>query len=65
MVAEIFHSGAAVLAGLIRAMKPRNSHPRASAKTRGPFAAFLDCPDDLVPRDHWRFSRRQFAFDNV
>ena len=65
MVAEIFQSGAAVFAGLIRAMEPRNSHTRANAKTPGALAAFLDGANDLVPRDHGGFSRRQFAFDYV
>src|SRR6266481_6924731 len=65
MVAKIFHSGAAVFARLIRAVKPGNSHPRASAKTPGLFATFLDDANHLVPRDHRRFSRWQFAFDYV
>jgi hypothetical protein len=65
MVAKIFHSRAAVFTGLIRAMKPRNAHPRADAKTQRTFAAFLDDANHLVPGNHRRFSQRQFAFDNV
>src|ERR1700756_4773995 len=64
-VAKILHSVAAVFAGLIRAMQPRNSHPRASAKTPGVLAAFLNAPNHLVPGNHRRFSRLQFAFDYV
>src|SRR4029077_4583358 len=65
VVAEIFHSGAAVFASLIGAMEPCNSHPRTLANSPGTFAGFLDCADDLMPGNHWRFSRRQFAFDYV
>jgi hypothetical protein len=46
-------------------MEPCNSHPRALAKSPGTFAGFLDCADDLMPGNHGRFSRGQFAFDYV
>jgi hypothetical protein len=46
-------------------MEPGNSHARASAKSPGLFATFLNDADNLMPRDHRSFSRRQIAFDYV
>jgi hypothetical protein len=65
MIAEILLTGAAVLAALVRAVKPRNTHPSAPLETGRALADFFDHSYDLVPRDYRRLFGRQFALDHV
>ena len=65
VVTKVFHSGPAVFASLIGAVKPGNSDARADLKSFCAVAKFFDHSDGLMPRNYGRFARRQFTFDNV
>ena len=65
MIAEIFHSGAAVFARAVGAMQPGDSNARADGESRRSLAELFDDADDLVPGNYWRLARRQFAFNDV
>src|SRR5580704_2210547 len=65
MVAEVFHSFAAVFASLISAVQPGNSDSRAYAQAARAFAQLLDDAYNLMPGNYGKLSWRQLAFDHV
>jgi hypothetical protein len=65
LLAEIFATRAAELAGSIGVVQPGDSDARALREPRGAGASLDDHADRLVPRRDGRFALLQFALDHV
>src|SRR5215472_9708999 len=64
-VTQILRARSAVFTRSIRFVQPRYSDALPDAKALGALSQFLDRADYLVPGNHRRFPRWQFAFNHV
>jgi hypothetical protein len=64
-VTEILFSSLAIAARSVRLVQPSNPHAHALRKARSTRSRLFDFSDDLMPRNHGRFLRREFSFDHM
>src|SRR5712672_3014793 len=65
MVTKVFLSSNAIWTHAVHVIQPGNAYAGSFGKPARILPSFLDNAHDLMSRNHRRFARRQFAFNNM